>query len=174
MKRNLFALFLLFFLPFLISAQNVEYSTLYFNNGKLRADSTLSISAEQFKIWWQAEEGIVYTIASKLTYPEVCKRNGVEGNLIVAFDFAGSEIKNIKVLKPSNPHFSEAAINAIQNSAKTIFEVLNSKKYNPKGTYYLPLDFDLIDLRGEVKKRSAVPIIKTVEPIIPASIFGIP
>ena len=161
MKRNLF-LFCFCLLPLFSVAQEHRFCSLYFNNGKLQADSSLAISADQFKAWWRAEPNIVATIAANLTYPQVCLRNAVEGRTLVAFDFTGTEVKNIRILNISHDHFNEAAINAVQNSAKVIVEELTSRKHlgNLKGTYYLPLVFELIDVRKEIKKRGAVPIIQ--------------
>jgi hypothetical protein len=149
-------------------SQTHQKSGIYFNNGKLRADSTLSISADKFETWWRAEPNIIEAVRANLTYPSICLRNGVEGHLIVAFDFTGTEIKNIRTLTVSNTYFDKAAIEAIQKSAKTITDVFQFYQSKPKtvGSYYLPLDFDIIDIREEVKKRGAIPIIQSDIPLM--------
>lgn len=145
-----------------------QKSGLYFNNGKLRVDSTRSISADKFETWWRAEPYIIEAVRANLTYPSIYLRNGFEGHLVVAFDFTGAEIKNIRTLNFPPSHFDNAAIEAIQKSAKTIIDVLQFYQRESKsvGSYYIPLDFDLIDIREEVKKRGAIPIIQSDIPMM--------
>src|SRR5687767_2168744 len=123
MSRKLLLLYFCL-LTFLSLAQEHQYSALYFNNGKLRADTTLSISAEQFKIWRFAEGNIATWIGSKLSYPKLADRNGIESFIIVAFDCQPEEIKNIRVLTGAHSTFIEAGTAAIQTASPEILREL--------------------------------------------------
>ena len=169
MERKLLLLCLCL-LPFFSMAQEHQYSALYFNNGKLRADSSLSISAEQFKVWRRAEENIVGFINSHLSYPSVAARNGLEGRAVIAFEYKNKEIKNVRVVNATWEGFSEMATQAFQKSTPLILNEFNYWKrnfdFNLNGTYYLPIDFSLTVFREEMKKRNAIPVLKLSEPSI--------
>jgi hypothetical protein len=143
-----------------------QKSSLYFNNGKLRADSSFAISVEQFKIWRFAENNLAAWIASEVSYPKLAERNGIEGLIIVAFDCQGDEITNIRVVKQPNSVFTEVGIATIQRASANILKEFkfwkswsrNELKY--RGTYFIPIDFSMIPFEPELKKKAAIPMIK--------------
>lgn len=167
MRRYCIPLALLF-LPFWALAQENQLSDIYFNNGKLRADTTLSISAKQFKGWWRAENDILADVAYFLTYPSLASRNGVEGKVIIAFEVTDEEIINVRAVDTSWVGFREAAVLAVQKSSRDILRRLGHGKMgrNYSGTYYIPIEFDLFDFKEETRRRAALPVLKPTEPIV--------
>lgn len=163
MNRYLFLL-LLSLLPVFAFAQQYQHSAFYYNNGKLEADTTFSISPEQFRVWRQAENNISTWISSNLNYPTLAERNGVEGQIIIAFDCTSDEIKNIRVVKAKTIIFNEEGIKALQKSTVNILDEFKlwQRKFNLKiaGTYYVPIDFSLIPFEPELRKRGAIPMRK--------------
>ena len=137
---------------------------MYTNNGILRADSSLAISGSQFQVWRRIEGNVCTWISSNLVYPSLAERNGLEGNVIIAFEYQKEIISNIKIARGGNDLFIQSGLESIQKASPYISKKFkywqNKMRDNFDGIYYVAINFSLIPYEKALKEKQAIPIIK--------------
>ena len=171
MKNIIFILFILY--SFNVHSQ--KKSVFYNQKGQLYLDTTLTITKSQYKIWAKAEDNLIAKF-SNIKFPEIYLENNIKakGILIASFICDTSNIKDVKVIMDSSgyPAYSLSVIKGVQDQGKSIAAVLRatssyfSSVTDYMGKYYVAFDFMIIDFYEHLKKRKAVPIIKSSIPTI--------
>lgn len=125
------------------NSQALDGSSIYFENGQLKADSSFSISKQQFEIWKRYENAIVDQVFSAIKYPISMQENGISFYLIVSFYIGvNGEIVNLNIEKSQEQHkayfikqFGASAIASIYGIYMS-YPVLAGL-----GKYYLPINY---------------------------------
>ena len=173
MKKTLL-INLLLILSFLSFAQKPQKSFLYDKLGRLHVDTTLQISKTQLEYWQFAEEQIIARLSYNTTYVPAARRAEIEGKLIVAFDCDGEFVKNIRLVsKKIGMGLDEEVIKGLEKTSSYILhelryiqkEVLKTKK-SFNGTYYISLDFTIINFYKEFENKKAVPFFQLSQPVL--------
>ncbi|MCD4745332.1 MAG: hypothetical protein K8R58_03440 [Bacteroidales bacterium] len=148
-------------------------SYIYNIKGQLIIDTTLTINQEQLEIWRLAESNILALISLNIDYSNMARESGITGVIIVGFDCDAMDLNNIRLINGLGGGLDKNLIEGIEKmSEKIVFEfrhIQGLKKREPinyLGTYYIPFDFSLIDLKEEMKKKNAIPIIDSKIPSI--------
>lgn len=172
-RKQLIMLLILTFLIFPIVAisQGNFKSKIYNDNGQLKIDSTYRISKDQFNIWYMSEDNILTVILKAIKITSISKESGIQGISIISFDCDTFNLNNIRIVKRVGCGLDEDLVSSIEKLSSQIvneFRHIQSLKKNVPlkylGTYYIPFDFSIIDLKAETKKRKAIPIL---EPRLP-------
>ena len=160
-------------IPIIASSQENLKSDIYFDNGELRVDTTLRINLNQFDIWHMSENNILAIVSNSIDYSNLARESGITGIAIIAFECDTLDLKNIRLIKNIGGGLDENIIKGIdQISEKIVFEfrhtqnIKKNEQINYIGTYYIPIDFSLIDLKKEMKIKNAIPIFDTKLPLI--------
>ncbi|MBK0404174.1 hypothetical protein I5M27_14355 [Adhaeribacter sp. BT258] len=163
MKIILSVLFLIC-IPNIAMSQKHEWSALYSNNGTLRADSSFKISDSQFQVWQRIEGNVCTLISSNLMYPSIAERNGVEGNVIIAFNYKKGVLDHIRIVRGEFDFFNQSGLESMQKASAYILREFkywqNKMRDNFDGTYYVAIDFSLIPYQKALKEKQAIPVIK--------------
>lgn len=169
MKKNWAALvFTLVQMSVVSFAQQNMETLLYTKNGFLRVNDTLSITNTQLKVWKRAEDNIISILSSYIKYPEMYSAVGFQGRIIAAFTFdslGNSSVTLIKGLANADEKF-------ILNQLVTFAPIMRREfKYvwqerDYSGTYYVPLDFEIINPHKKTRENGAIPITTTEQGLI--------
>ncbi len=88
------------------------------------------------------QKGLIEYISSKVKYPEVAAKAGIEGNIICQFTIEkNGSISDIKVVRPINEYLDKEAIRAISSMPK--WKPGKMKGENVAVRYTLPINFNL-------------------------------
>jgi hypothetical protein len=152
--------------PIITFSQGNFRSYIYNDNGQLRIDTTLKINQDQFKIWYLSENNILSIISNNIEFSNLAKEAGITGIAIVAFDCDTSNLSNIRLINKLGGGLDESIIKGIEKMGERIvleFRLIQNLKrrhrINYLGTYYIPIEFSLIDLREEMKTKNTIPVI---------------
>ena len=150
-------------------------SILYNEQGHLRADTTLTITKEQYEAWSRAEYSLLF-LMSKMEYPKILEENNIESNRIYIASFISdtNSLSEIKVLnypsglKKDTVAFPEGIIKYFQKYGDSIVNLLKGKSSSKKylGKYYVPFRFTVFDVWKETKKINSVPVRGNREPLM--------
>ena len=130
-------------------------SLLYNSKGQLRADTSLTISSNQLKIWSKIEDFFISGLIKNVKYSPLASEENLNGISIVSFDIDSlGQLKNFKIIKEVGGGLE------IQTKIwiKT-FEYLTSlAPTNGRFTYFLAIKFSSIDATDFIKKENLIPI----------------
>ncbi|MEI6851374.1 MAG: hypothetical protein WCL06_00970 [Bacteroidota bacterium] len=153
MKRFIIIATVEFLLTFSAIGQTASISNLYYDDGRLIADTSFRISPQQLKKWTAVEDTLTKNILEKLSYPIVAKENNVFGKVIVSFtidltgrfnDFYLEKYYNIKSADTGNlfiNRFMKSSFYAI-GCYSGIFATKGFKSDKDiLEKYYLPINF---------------------------------
>ena len=139
-----------------LSYGQTKKSLLYNESGKLLIDTSLCISKAQLEKWKDIEDSFIYDIISNLKYSQIAKENNLSGLSIISFDLDNSLLlKNFKILKQVGGGLEECLKIAI--SSFTLLKSL-APDDNSTLTYYVSVDFKLIDAKKIIEKIHTIPI----------------
>ena len=165
-RQNILLVIIGLLFPIITFSQENIKSYIYNDNGQLRIDTTLKISHEQFGIWYLAENNLLDLISNKVDFSRLAREAGITGIAIISFECDTMGIYNIRIIKNIGGGLDENIINGLEKISEKIvreFRIIQSIKntyqINYLGTYYIPFDFSLINLREEMKRTNAIPII---------------
>lgn len=146
---------ILFFFLFLNKAYGQE-SLLYFSDGRLRVDTTLSAENIRLDEIVRIEKYILPTLFNRIEYPEISIENNIQGLLIIKVNVKPSEsIVESKIIKGIDPWIDKSVIKAI-DSLK--LNILNLLKENKELNFYIPVKFELekSEFEENMKRNNAV------------------
>lgn len=176
MKAYLTSLILVFIMPLFVFSQEENRSLIYNYKGQLRIDTSLTISQKQFKAWSMAESNILTHLSKAIEYPPLAKESGIKGVVIVSIECDTFEIKNIIPLTNYGGGLENAAVQGIEKIKKKILmefkltqNIIRDMPILHPGTYYIPIDFNFIDLTKYMKNNHTIPILETKAPLISRS-----
>lgn len=128
---------LLLLLPFIGFSQS---TSLYNNNGTLKADSHFRINKTALKKAAEIEEQLIPFICRRIRYPAVALENGLSGNLIVKFS-TKKELVKYEVITYTDSVFKDAILSFLKLQAQSdLYKILGGSRV----TFYLPVAFVLI------------------------------
>lgn len=175
MKRKthkVFWIIICLLFPIITFSQENYKSLIYNDKGQLRIDTTLKISQKQFDIWYLSENNILAIISNNIVYSRLAREAGIKGIAVLAFDCDTLNLNNIRMIKNLGGGLDENIIEGIEKiNERIVFEFRHIQSLNKKdpikylGTYYIPINFSLIDLKEEMKKTNAIPIIDSKIPL---------
>ena len=128
-------------------------SSIYNRDGRLKADTSLSISQKQCEVWRKYENVIIEQIFRVIEFPISMQENGISLDLIMSFLIGeNGEIKNLNVEKAGgNPIHHRVQIKHFGASASAaIFEIYMAYpdlKCSEK--YYLPISFKTSEMTDQ-------------------------
>jgi hypothetical protein len=149
-------------------------SFLYNQKGQLRLDTTLTISAQQYDTWRQAELDIVYVL-SHIQIPDLFMEGipvpeGTKSVVIATFVCDTADITDVHALNDTS-WYARAVERGLKSFGKSIAGKL--KGYSARtsegvytGRYYVAISFMLIDFYEQLNLQKAVPVIKTTIPLL--------
>jgi len=146
---------ILFFFLFLNNVHGQE-SQLYYSDGRLRIDTTLSVGNIRLGELVKIEKYILPTLFNRIEYPEISIENNIQGLLIIKVNVKPSEsIVESKIIKGIDPWIDKSVLKAI-DSLK--FSILNLLKENKELNFYIPIKFELgkSEFEENMQKNNAV------------------
>ncbi|NOX45628.1 MAG: hypothetical protein GXO89_01450 [Chlorobi bacterium] len=164
--HRIFSIIIGILFPIITFSQGSFKSYIYNDNGQLRIDTTLKINQDQFKIWHLSENNILAIISNNIKFSNLAKEAGIAGIAIVAFDCDTSDLSNIRLINKLGGGLDESIIEGIEKMGERVvleFRLIQNLKRRDRisylGTYYIPIEFSLIDLREEMKTKNTIPVI---------------
>ncbi len=133
-------------------------SLLYNGRGQLKADTSFSISGKQLELWKGVENLFIKELISDVQYSTVAKENNLSGLSIISFDLdSAKQLKNFKIIKQVGGGLEECLKIFIKS-----FQYLNTlaPADNSSLTYYISVDFELIDAAKTMVTTHAIPVAK--------------
>lgn len=167
MKKYLLIILAAFSIEIAVSQQDNQ-SFLYTALGKLKSDSSLGLSPAQYRIWTKAERDIIGLLISKIEYPPIVLESIMEGRAILSFEFDSTGISDIHLLKKSaSTAFDDSILEGFKKVNDKVLAKLrkaqtasNHPKSQTFGTYYITINFDLIDTEEYARRKGSIPIIR--------------
>ena len=166
MKIHLIYIIFGLLVPIFTYSQEQNRSYIYNYKGQLRVDTSLTITQKQYKAWSIAEDNLLSHLSRHINYPPLANESGIIGIVIISFDCDTLGIKNIRAMNKIGGGLDKAAIEGITRLKEKILlefrHTQNIKRRKPisyQGTYYIPIDFTLINLLEYKNKNYTIPIL---------------
>lgn len=130
---------------------------LYNSSGHLKLDTSYSIKQVQLNQWRSVEEYIIDKIILEVKYSAIAKENELSGCSIISFEVDSiGNLQNYKKIKTVGGGLEEIVIKAL----KTVQFLQGLKSSNGiPNTYYLPINFNIINSKKYIKENNAIPIL---------------